>query len=122
MTATLTIRLSDEAIRILERWACDDRRSIDDEAALVLEAILGTRDDPSMRVRVGTRSASKATIERRGGQRFALTAEIRREIQARNAAGERQVDLAREFGIDQGTVSRLVNGLSRRSNRGEATP
>lgn len=37
-----------------------------------------------------------------------------REIRARRAAGERQVDLSREYGVTQPMISRIIRGLSHR--------
>lgn len=35
------------------------------------------------------------------------------EIRTRNARGERQIDLAAEFGVSQGHISKIVTGLAR---------
>lgn len=50
----------------------------------------------------------------RGSTHYAakLTEDSVREIRRRWAAGETQADLAREFGIKQGTISNVVRGYS----------
>lgn len=39
-----------------------------------------------------------------------LTAELVREIKKRRRSGERRVDLAREYGVTEGTIGRIMRG------------